>query len=465
MKILLINPWIYDVASFDYWLKPLGLLMLARKLHESGHELRLIDCLDRYDPELIAYTGKPVKSKWNGTGKFYDEKVPKPLQLSHIPRYFKRYGLPKQLFIKKISDMKEKSFHPDYTFITSAMTYWYPGPLEAIKIVKKEMPHTKVVLGGNYSNLMPNHAKSSGADLICDKSKMTEVLHFLSSNGIPLNNSKNESNDLIPFYELYHHPMSHLVFLTSLGCPYRCTYCATPFLQDFAQEEPLKIVDAIDRYSLMFDVKHIAFFDDAILINHERHFDVILEQIIKRGITQRGIIIHIPNGIHAKLLTTITAKLMKEANVKTIKVALETINPKLQASTGGKVTNSEFFMAVKRLKQVGYTKDEIAAFILINLPDQKFKEVIQVHDICKELSILPEINEYTPIPGTIDFQKMFGSTQLPGKYDLLLLNNTILSFTWHERLTVEEIELIKNYNKKIVTEMKKGGANIEQKTH
>ncbi len=463
MKILLINPWIYDVASFDYWLKPLGLLMLARKLHESGHELKLIDCLDRYDPELKDYTGKPLKSKWNGTGKFYSEKVVKPSQLSNVPRYFKRYGLPKPLFKKKLSDLQKSGFYPHFTFITSAMTYWYPGPFEAVKIVKKEIPNTQVVLGGNYCNLMLDHAERSGADLICKKSKMTEVLQFLSANGIEINRTDYLQNDLIPLYELYNHPMSHLVFLTSLGCPYNCTYCATPFLQDFIQETPEKIVDAIDRYSSIFNVKNIAFFDDAILINHERHFDIILNQIIKRGITNRGIIIHIPNGIHAKLLTQETAELMMQANVKTIKVALETINPELQASTGGKVTNSDFYNAIRILKKTGFTKNEIAAFIMINLPGQSFKETIEIHDICKELSIIPEINEYTPIPGTSDFQRVFKNGNLPEGFDPLLLNNTILSFNWHGGLTIEEIELIKNYNKKIVSEIKKEGSKIEKK--
>jgi hypothetical protein len=148
---------------------------------------------------------------------------------------------------------------------------------------------------------------------------------------------------------------------------------------------------------------------------------------------------------------------MMQANVKTIKVALETIDPKLQASTGGKVTNEDFYRAISLLKEAGFTKDEIAAFIMINLPGQGFKEVIEAHDICRDLNILPEINEYTPIPGTIDFQRIFGDNQLPVGFDPLLLNNTILSFSWDKGLTIEEIELIKNYNKKVISEIKNGG--------
>jgi len=454
LKILLINPWIYDVASYDYWLKPLGLLMLARNLHESGHELELVDCLDRYDPELETLTGKKPKSKWNGTGKFEDLVVKKPTSLSHIPRYFKRYGLPVELFVQRLNALKNRGWSPDYIFVTSAMTYWYPGSFEAIRISGEIFPEARTVLGGNYANLLPEHSRKSGADLICNESRMEKVLSFLRENGIFIKEGLEEKLNLIPFYDLYKHHTSHLVFLTSLGCPYKCTYCATPFLQKFVQEDPLLLVDAVERYTQMFAVSSVAFFDDAILINHEKHFDRILREIIKRKMPEKGIMFHIPNGIHCKLLTEETARLMKAANVGTIKVAIETINPVLQKETGAKVTNQDFYHAVDLLKKAGFTKREISAFVLINLPNQTFDEAIEVHDICKRLDIFPEINEYTPIPGTKDFIKVFNSLKLPEGFDPLQLNNTILSFSWKDGLSVDEIECIKNYNKKTVLEIK-----------
>jgi radical SAM superfamily enzyme YgiQ (UPF0313 family) len=454
LKILLINPWIYDVASYDYWLKPLGLLMLARKLQESGHELKLVDCLDRYDPELEKITGKKIKSKWNGTGKFEDIIVKKPQSLSHIPRYFKRYGLPMALFKKKLLTLKSENWIPDYIFVTSAMTYWYPGSFEAIKISKEFFPDSKTMLGGNYANLLPEHSKKSGADIVCNESKMERVINFLRENGIHIKEGLENNLNLIPLYDLYMHCTSHLVFLTSLGCPYRCTYCATPFLQKFTQEDPIKVVDAVEKYTQMFAVKNVAFFDDAILINHEKHFDVVLKEIIKRKLPEKGIILHIPNGIHAKLLVEDTAWLMKRANVGTIKVALETIDPVLQKETGAKLTNQDFYNAVDLLKKVGFTRKEISAFVLVNLPGQTFDSVLKVHDICKKLDVFPEINEYTPIPGTKDFEKVFGTSKLPDNFDPLQLNNTILSFSWKDGFSSDEIELIKSYNKKTVFEMR-----------
>jgi hypothetical protein len=46
-NILLVNPWIYDFAAYDFWLAPLGLLSLAAFLRKNGYDIRMIDCLRR----------------------------------------------------------------------------------------------------------------------------------------------------------------------------------------------------------------------------------------------------------------------------------------------------------------------------------------------------------------------------------------------------------------------------------
>lgn len=57
---------------------------------------------------------------------------------------------------------------PDMVFVTSMMTYWYPGVFEVIRIVNELLPDAPVVLGGNYATICPDHASLSGADFILD---------------------------------------------------------------------------------------------------------------------------------------------------------------------------------------------------------------------------------------------------------------------------------------------------------
>jgi len=51
-NILLVNPWIYDFAAYDFWLKPMGLLYLGGLLRANNHNVYYIDCLDPYSDEM-----------------------------------------------------------------------------------------------------------------------------------------------------------------------------------------------------------------------------------------------------------------------------------------------------------------------------------------------------------------------------------------------------------------------------
>jgi radical SAM superfamily enzyme YgiQ (UPF0313 family) len=55
MKFLIVNPWIYDSAAYDFWLKPLGLLYISSILKKEGHEVHFIDNLDRYTDGIEEY--------------------------------------------------------------------------------------------------------------------------------------------------------------------------------------------------------------------------------------------------------------------------------------------------------------------------------------------------------------------------------------------------------------------------
>jgi len=65
-KCLLINPWIYDFAAYNFWAKPLGLLKVAEFLSQFNVELFLIDCCNSF------------KIKKYGTGKYRAEVVENP---------------------------------------------------------------------------------------------------------------------------------------------------------------------------------------------------------------------------------------------------------------------------------------------------------------------------------------------------------------------------------------------------
>ncbi|RLD16220.1 MAG: radical SAM protein, partial [Caldiserica bacterium] len=48
MRILLVNPPVYDFACFDSFLKPLGLLYISQILKSKGFKVYLLDYMDRF---------------------------------------------------------------------------------------------------------------------------------------------------------------------------------------------------------------------------------------------------------------------------------------------------------------------------------------------------------------------------------------------------------------------------------
>ena len=225
--LILINPWIYDFAAYDLWSKPLGLLYIASFLRERGFHVHLIDCL--HGSRIEAGKGPPTRRAY-GTGKFLKERTAKPSALQHIPRTYSRYGISQESFVRALRNIQK----PAAVLVTSAMTYWYPGVQEAIRLANAIHPHVPIILGGLYARLCEDHARqTSGADRIVSDSglqAMDHIVHVLQKYGAT---AEAESPTLqrlpYPAFDLLH-GTSCVALLTSLGCPYHCRYCATPLI-------------------------------------------------------------------------------------------------------------------------------------------------------------------------------------------------------------------------------------------
>ena len=60
--------------------------------------------------------------------------------------------------------------------------------------------------------------------------------------------------------------------LTSKGCPFRCSYCASSSLYtNFSQRPPDEVIGEIEYYQKDLGVTDIAFYDDALLVNDHNH--------------------------------------------------------------------------------------------------------------------------------------------------------------------------------------------------
>jgi len=426
--ILLINPWITDFAAYNFWIKPLGLLSIASCLRVSGFRVTLIDCLDFH-----------VKRKEYRDGKFYKTRIEKPLPLKSIPRHYSQYGIPEEMLLKRLSFIEEK---PDLIGITSGMTYWYPGVFKVIEIMRKFFKEESIILGGIYATLCYDHAKKhSGADSVFKGRNEWEAVKLFSELTQLRVPQSELSIDSLPYpaFDLYPQ-LDYVCISTSTGCPYRCTYCATPVLtKGFIRRDPLKVVEEIEYWTTRHPVQNIAFYDDALLIEPSEHIIPLLKEVIRRGIRCN---FHAPNSLHIREVDEEVARLLFRSGFKTIRLGLETSNPVIQSETGGKVDNREFLRAVRNLKKAGYAGDEIGVYIMVGLSGQRVGEVEESIAFTRETGAKPILVEYSPIPGTPLFENAKEMSSFDLENEPLYHNNSILPCQW-DGFTLEHYKRLK----------------------
>jgi len=381
-KILLVNPPIYDFAAYDFWLKPYGLLSVAGYLRGRA-DFALFDYLDRLHPAVAAEHDQQ-SDQW-GRGRFYCEQIQSPRCLEEIPRHFRRFGLPRKIF----KDFLTKIDPPDYVLVQTMMTYWYQGVEEVIRDIHAICPKAKIVLGGNYVTLCPNHAETLGSDFLVRSTNLEPLWEYL---GI--------TPDLIQpaLWEAYD-KLAVGILKVSDGCPFKCTYCSVPKVYSKFKARPLQRSLAELQLLSHLRVKNIAFYDDALLYNPEEVLMRFLNKVIKQDI---HVNLHSPNALNARFITKDLAKLTVRAGFKTFYLGFESTSPQWQKRTGSKVSSDELSAAVKHLTAAGAEATNITAYQILGHPHSDIQELEESMHFVNSLGIRGMLAEFSPIPGTPD---------------------------------------------------------------
>ncbi|MHC4568528.1 MAG: B12-binding domain-containing radical SAM protein [Planctomycetota bacterium] len=381
-KILLVNPPVYDFAAYDFWLRPYGLLTVAGYLR-GGADLKLFDYMDR---EAAFGAGKETltSDRW-GRGRFYCENIPRPNVLDAIPRHYRRFGLPRDIFRDFLA--REGPF--DFVFIQTMMTYWYQGIEEVIEDLRNVWPTAKIVLGGNYVTLCPDHAQRLGADFVVRGTDLQPLWDYLQ---LP------PDSDQPPLWEAYSGLNVGALKLTD-GCPFNCTYCSVPKVYGKFTSRPVEHSLAELELLCSLGAENIAFYDDALLFKAEETLIPFLEEVIKRNLRVN---FHDPNALNARFITASLAELMVRAGFKTFYLGFESSSVKWQKLTGSKVFSEELARAVERLIAAGAEPGNITAYQILGHPRIGIQELETSMRFVHSLGIRGMLADFSPIPGTPD---------------------------------------------------------------
>jgi len=381
-KILLVNPPIYDFAAYDFWLKPYGLLSIAGYLRGKA-DFALFDYLDRLHPVIA--TQKNLESDRWGRGRFYGKIIPNPICLEAIPRYFRRFGLPRDMF----KSFLERTKPFDFALIQTTMTYWYLGVKEVIEDIRRAWPTTKIILGGNYVTLCKSHAEKLGADLLVPGTNLEPLWKYLEI----------EPDLGQPALWQAYEKLNVGVLKLSEGCPFSCTYCSVPKVYGKFKARPLQRSLAELELLVKKGVQNIAFYDDALLCEADKVLAPFLNEVIKRKIK---INFHTPNGLGARFVNKELAKLMIQAGFKTFYLGFESASPQWQQDTGSKVSCDELAQAVEHLISAGAKPSNITAYQILGHPHIDIQQLEATMYFVNSLSIRGMLADFSPIPGTPD---------------------------------------------------------------
>jgi len=409
----------------------MGLLYLAAVLRKEGFHLRLIDCMDRCHPEVLRWQGlsAPQNRRWS-MGKFLRTPIVKPQAYRHVPRHYCRYGMPEEIFDKLCLEGPT----PAAILVTSGMTYWYPGVQMAIARLRKLFPGTPVLLGGIYATLCTDHAQQhSGADVVIAGEAESVIVNAVESalgeNGNSFTGQLNTDHflslDTLPWpaFDLYPR-LQFATIMTSRGCPLKCTFCASRIVSGAYRWRSIDGVMAeLEWLHHGLGVKEFAFYDDALLTNRDRHFLPLCERIINSKIRAT---FHTPNGLQAKFIDATTAQLIWRAGFKTVRLAYESGSQERQRDMSKKVSNESFAHAVENLYAAGFGPKELDAYVMMALPGQSFEEVLQSMAYVHTLGVGIRLAAFSPIPGTVDFDRAVERGDIASDADPLLTNNSIL---------------------------------------
>jgi radical SAM superfamily enzyme YgiQ (UPF0313 family) len=119
-----------------------------------------------------------------------------------------------------------------------------------------------------------------------------------------------------------------VVFYTSRGCPFRCTYCHDVFGKKFRARSPQKVIDEMELLHDRFGIRSFQFYDDIFNFDKKR----VLE--ICRLIVEKGwkIDMQFPNGVRADMMDVELLAALKSAGTIRVNYAIESASPRIQKS-------------------------------------------------------------------------------------------------------------------------------------
>ncbi len=189
----------------------------------------------------------------------------------------------------------------------------------------------------------------------------------------------------------------HSNMLTSRGCPYTCTFCAsTRFWPNIRYFSPEYMLEEILHLRDTYGVRYITFHDDLFVANVKR-LEQLHELVLQAGLPHQGFRFSCASS--ATRISDDMARMLKEMGFVSVSMGLESGNQEVLTRLKGRAFKVDINEnAVRTLHRHGIHPH--ASFI-IGEPSETLEQMQQTYDFIKRNPLsLVNIYVLTPLPGT-----------------------------------------------------------------
>jgi hypothetical protein len=227
---------------------------------------------------------------------------------------------------------------PDVIYITSLFTWAWQAVHDAVMFYRDMFPRARLLLGGVYASLMPEHAAPVGADQVVT--------------GI-----KPEVEGLMPDYSLAPPRWNASIVFSSRGCIRRCKFCAVPYLEGSPTQS------RSIRHPIHPKHKRVILWDNNILgiPNWEDLVDELKELNLEVEFNQ---------GLEARLIPEREPLKLKGLLMPIIRIAYD--NPGMGHAVKA---------ALEHLEAVGFRRRKVVSYALFSHKDSPEELFVRVRDL------------------------------------------------------------------------------------
>lgn len=234
-----------------------------------------------------------------------------PIILAYVAAILERAGHKVILLDARVLNLSKeealkriRQFRPDFLGFR-AETYHFHDALEWISYLKEQLK-VPVMTGGPNLSLYPEETlyhKEIDYGIAGDALESLPKLVAALENGYNIEHIQgilykkdsrimaNPPQQSYVNFDSYPFPARHLlpndryysfisqrknftIMLTSMGCPFRCSFCAIPSNNMYRERSPENVVDEIEQCYKQFNVREIDFFDAVLFLNKPRMMEI-----------------------------------------------------------------------------------------------------------------------------------------------------------------------------------------------